>query len=466
MRAPVARSMTGIEQSHQLGEHNARLFVWFRCLFNCRFYYPVYTIMFLDFGLTMAQFALLNALWAGVIVLLEVPSGALADHLGRRNLVIGSAVLMVLEMTVLLLTPVCGPDATPGQLALLFWMFVLNRVLSGASEAAASGADEALAYDAWPTGERQRAWPAVLARLTRAMSVGFILATALGALVYDAGLVNRLLDWFGLTLRVTSEQSLKFPIWLNLLTAVGALVVALRMVECHHDAPARSAGRGLRRAFASTMEAGRWILRSPAPLVLILLGVLFDSMIRLFYTVASNYYRLLDIREAWFGVIGVGAALLGIATTGIMERMARRCDFGFNFKVVGLMIGIGLVSMMMPMGWWSLLPLVPLLLSMRFLQFFLSHYLNQVTDSGHRATVLSFKGLSMNLAYGLVTLLFGVQAAWFEGRRRTEGMAEAEIGQAAFADAIFWWPAWFGFTVLAFWAFLRWRLRRTLDEVV
>ena len=30
---------------------NARLFVWFRLLFNCRFYYPVYTILFLDFGL-------------------------------------------------------------------------------------------------------------------------------------------------------------------------------------------------------------------------------------------------------------------------------------------------------------------------------------------------------------------------------------------------------------------------------
>jgi len=30
-------------------------------LFNCRFYYPIFTILFLDFGLSVAQFAVLNA---------------------------------------------------------------------------------------------------------------------------------------------------------------------------------------------------------------------------------------------------------------------------------------------------------------------------------------------------------------------------------------------------------------------
>ena len=39
-------------------EHsNARLFIWFRILFNCRFYYPVFTILFLDLGLSIGEFA-------------------------------------------------------------------------------------------------------------------------------------------------------------------------------------------------------------------------------------------------------------------------------------------------------------------------------------------------------------------------------------------------------------------------
>ncbi|MCK4786025.1 MAG: MFS transporter, partial [Desulfobacteraceae bacterium] len=56
---------------------NIRLFIAFKVLFNSRFYYPVFTILFLDFGLTVAQFAILNAVWAATIVVAEVPSGAL-----------------------------------------------------------------------------------------------------------------------------------------------------------------------------------------------------------------------------------------------------------------------------------------------------------------------------------------------------------------------------------------------------
>ncbi|MGD8213114.1 MAG: hypothetical protein PVF32_24840, partial [Desulfobacterales bacterium] len=75
-----------------LAIRNVRLFIAFRVCFNARFYYPVFTILFLDFGLTLEQFALLNAAWAASIVLLEVPSGALADTIGRRNLLVATGI--------------------------------------------------------------------------------------------------------------------------------------------------------------------------------------------------------------------------------------------------------------------------------------------------------------------------------------------------------------------------------------
>ena len=46
---------------------NIRLFMAFRVLFNARFYYPVFTVLFLDYGLTLEQFALLNTVWAMTI---------------------------------------------------------------------------------------------------------------------------------------------------------------------------------------------------------------------------------------------------------------------------------------------------------------------------------------------------------------------------------------------------------------
>lgn len=55
----------------------------------------------LDYGLTLAQFAVLNAVWAASIVLLEVPSGALADRFGRKRMVVIAAMLMVIEMVLI-----------------------------------------------------------------------------------------------------------------------------------------------------------------------------------------------------------------------------------------------------------------------------------------------------------------------------------------------------------------------------
>src|SRR5262245_60770726 len=124
----------------RIAERNVRLFIAFRVLFNSRFYYAVFAVMFLDYGLSVEQFALLNVVWAFSIVLLEVPLGAVADHIGRKKTIVAASFLMVLEMCLLAFAPFGNPG-------LLFAMFVGNRILSGAAEACASGADEALAYD-------------------------------------------------------------------------------------------------------------------------------------------------------------------------------------------------------------------------------------------------------------------------------------------------------------------------------
>ena len=76
--------------------------------YNARAYYPVLAILFTDLGLSLDEYVLLNAVWAAAIFLLEVPSGALADTIGRKRLLVFSAALMVVEMAVLLFAPKDG----------------------------------------------------------------------------------------------------------------------------------------------------------------------------------------------------------------------------------------------------------------------------------------------------------------------------------------------------------------------
>ncbi|MDZ4404618.1 MFS transporter [Prosthecobacter sp.] len=438
-----------------MSEHsNARLFVWFRILFNCRFYYPVFTILFLDLGLSIGEFAALNVVWALTSVVLEVPSGALADRFGRRLLVIAAGVLMVLEMAVLCAMPV-------GRHDIVLWLFVLNRVLSGAAEACASGADEALAYDSLPEAERTTLWPQVMAKLSRGMALGFVVSSITGSVLYDHHTLTGALHFLGFEGEVAKEVSMKLPLLLGLGTALTCLLVTLRMTEQRAPAPKASIMQSVRETWLSILKTGGWIWRTRAAFALIVFGLVFDSVIRLFLTVASNFYRLVGIEEGWYGVIGTGVSLLGLVTAGWMETSTKVMSARQNFLWLGLVVFGGLMAAAHPQpGWTGIVLVVPLFLSMRFLQFFLSHYLNEIVDSAQRATALSFRGLTINLAYGALTLLFGWQTGWVGSN-----LGLKADDPRVFAAALTVWPWWFvGTVVLAgAWLWLR-RFSMPKDE--
>ncbi len=238
---------------------NIPLFIAFRLLFNARFYYPIFAVIQLDYGLTMPQFAILNAIWAVSIVLLEVPSGALADRIGRKRMVVLASVLMVLEMALIAFVPL-------GNVTLVFWVWVINRVLSGAAEAAASGADEALAYDSIPEEDQKIRWPGVLSRLMTLSSLALVVAMLVGAAVYDPAFLNRVIGWFGGEGNFDKETVLRFPVYLTLATAICAVIVSLAMKE-----PERDSGRDESCSmWGEIFEVGKWILQKPFVYAIIL----------------------------------------------------------------------------------------------------------------------------------------------------------------------------------------------------
>ncbi len=407
---------------------NIPLFIAFRVLFNARWYYPVLAVLFLDFGLSIGQYALLNVAWAAAIVGLEVPSGALADRVGRKRLVVFAAALMVVEMAVFAFAPRAHPT-------LLFALFLLNRVLSGAAEASASGADEALAYDSLMAEGRAAEWPRVLERLMRWQSAAFFVAMMVGAAVYDPRFVQRAVDFLGLHWTVTREVTMRFPIYLTLTNAVLALLVTLRMREPARPASTASAGA----TWHATLAAGAWILRTPAALTVILAGLCFDSIVRLFLTIGSNYYRLIAIPEVAYGLIGSGFAVIGLLLAPLARRLAERQSMRANFSLVAGCILAGFTGLALAWPVWGLLFVLPLGVAMTLTQFFISHYLNTaVADSAQRATVLSFRGLAYNLAYGGIGLLFAAL---------TRGLAGRGNADAVFAASLTWLPWYFIATV-------------------
>lgn len=438
---------------------NIRLFIAFRIFFNARFYYPVFTILFLDFGLSIEQFALLNTVWAITIVCAEVPSGALADILGRRYLIVATSLLMVVELSVIAFVPL-------GNTTLVFWAFLINRIVSGLAEAMASGADEAIAYDALVAEGQEEDWPRVLSVQMRLRSIASIITMTFGALMYDPSVVNRLLAWFGSFQGLSQQTTMRFPIYLTLVLAILATITALRMEEDGRGEGEDDTFKVL-AALKMTWQAGCWIARTPFALAVILFGMCYDHILRMIVTMTSQYYRLIELPEASFGVIGSAIGLLGLMTPKVAEYMAENYSATINMYWISALTLLGLAGLTGFFPYWGLVPMGLIFVAIMMVSFFTSHYLNQITESHQRATVLSFKGLAFNLAYGLIGFFFALLITHLRARERTlhSDWLPGAIEDAAFRGAIGWFP-WYTLVCLAATGFYCWyRLRHSSESV-
>ena len=381
---------------------NPRRFVLFTVFYNARAYYPVLAILFIDLGLTLDQFVLLNLIWAATIFLFEVPSGALADTIGRKKLLVFAAGLMIVEILCLLLAPRNGG-------AMLLGLCVVNRICSGLSEACASGADEALAYDSLHESGREDSWDKLLATSMRWRSAGMVVAMILGGLIYDPDVMNRLLP---ANFHLSADFVHRLPVALVFCQAIVCLIVTLRMVESPKHATG-DVGSTCKGAIRITLETARWVFTKPETLVVVVIGLSIDSIVRNFATITSSYYRLIELKPWCYGFIGAAIGLIGWFVPAIAKSLNNRFGTLTNLGIAAGVSLIGLAALVPAWPVFGLLPAMLLMTTLGYLGFTVSRALHREADSSKRATVLSVKGLAFNLGYGLFSLGFSRLLASF-----------------------------------------------------
>jgi MFS family permease len=422
-------------------DRNWRRFVLFRVLFNSRFYYPVLAVLFLDLGLSATEYTLLNFAWALAIVFTDLPAGVLADRIGRKPLVVAAALFMVLEMILLSVAPLHG-----GIVLLLCCL--ANRILSGMAEGMASGADEALVFDSLAERGRSKEWPRVLDHVMRWQGVGMVIAMLVGGAVYDPIFMRHLFLFFGANFHFAQGSTLRFPIYLNLMTALLTLWIALGLRE-----PAARATKIVAEdkdsngpevtAWHLVVNAGTWIMRTPAALFVIAAGVLIDSVVRLFLTFSSSYFRMIELPEATFGLIGASMGGLGLIISPVARRMVATNSVARNYGLLAVTVLLGLTGAACRWNYWGVIFIVPLSAAIMALGYIVSYYLNALVDSSHRATVLSFKGVAFNLGYGFISLVFALVL---------RAVRDGGSTQDAVARSLLFLPVWilFGSLLCAF----------------
>jgi MFS family permease len=136
--------------------------------------YPVYALLFADTGLSVWQITSLFIIWSGSSLVLEAPSGAWADAVSRRLLLIAGPLLTAVAFLAWAIFPA-------------YWVFALGFLFWGLKGALASGALEALVFEELDRVGAADRYATVMGRAASAGTIGVVLAMALAAPVLAVG---------------------------------------------------------------------------------------------------------------------------------------------------------------------------------------------------------------------------------------------------------------------------------------
>lgn len=340
------------------------------------FYSHVGTLYLQERGLTLFQANSIGSIIIGTIFLAEVPTGVLADRIGRKNSVIAAIALQLL-----------------GEVLYLFsrsyWAFALIAVIAGLGFAFLSGAVEALIYDTLPLATRELDMKKAMGLSGMAHQFAFVLAPILGGIFLPVYTLNRFL-WavFGTACSVAV-----------------ALLVAFTLEE-----PARTgASRAHSPGPLAIMRGGWREVRGSRTLQwLLLIGVFTATFAMSLVTLYQPYFARFEISAFGMGMaFAAGAMLAGLGERYVylLETwLGRRWGFTLATLLPGLLYlafaavnAASVVVLLFILTYGAGTLKNPLL----------SAYQNQLIQSENRATTLSLISLLNSLYVALVSLLMG-----------------------------------------------------------
>lgn len=340
---------------------------------NLYFYNHIGTLYQQTRGLNLFQVSSIWSIIVGTIFLAEVPTGVLADKIGRKWSIVTALMLQTLgEVLYLFATD--------------YYTFVLIAILAGIGYAFLSGANEALIYDSLKERDRESTMKKSMGLIGGAYHFAFFIAPLIGGLIVSQLVMSKFL----------------VAIFFTACSVFVAFLISLTLKEPQdrYTHVAESPFMILKAGFNQVKSNSKlkWFIA-----ISVLTSTFSNSLISLY----QPYFAAASVPTFWIGAAlslgGLLAFLIQKYAYLIEEKIGRA-----GFMVVTIWPGIMYLLFAMVS-----LPtlLVPIFIfayaSMEAKNPLLSAYKNEQIKSKNRATVLSLINMFGSLYVALMSLFFG-----------------------------------------------------------
>lgn len=330
---------------------------------------PVIVLFYQDNGMGMHDIFILKAIYSVAIVVMEIPSGWMADVWGRKKtLILGS----ILGSTGFLMY----------SFSYGFFAFVLAEIVLGIGHSFVSGADSAMLFDSLKADNKTEKYTKEEGRITSFGNFAEAIAGVLGGFL--------------------AAISLRTPFYFQFAVAAVAIPAAITLIEPAFKTPGDSHSikklvQNIRTTFVHHQN-----LR-----IAILLSAVTGTATLTFAWLVQPYFKAINLPVEIFGIFWTALNL----TVGVSSVFAHKVEL-FLGKRKTLILIIVLLS-----AGYFLSGIVITYFGLAFLFLFylirgiatpvLKNHLNLYTESDVRATMLSVRNFIIRITFAVIGPLLG-----------------------------------------------------------
>ncbi|HIG98607.1 TPA: MFS transporter [Candidatus Woesearchaeota archaeon] len=333
------------------------------------FFLPVYVIYLYQKGLSFTEIMMLEAFYAVIPVILEIPSGYFADVKGRKASLVVSLLCFIGAVAALLF-------------GTAVWHFLVSMALWGASSAFWSGANSALVYDTLLTARQEKRYPAIWGRMLFVMYCSFAAGSVIGG--YVAGV------------------NMALTLIMNLVTGAGALLVMLSLTE-----PLREKRIMSKCHLHNLVHISRQAFGNRKFVFITAYNAFFAMVSLVLFLIIQPLAISLGVSLGSLGALfGLGSVVMAIGTL-MGHRIAGKRATGMLLFALAAISGVSLLAVAFLKSPWALLLFLVPAAAYGMVQVAGNVIINGVTSSDRRATVLSIEGMTTKIAYAASAVFLG-----------------------------------------------------------
>lgn len=317
------------------------------------------------------QIGILDGLVFGIGLIAEIPSGALADLLGRkRQLQIG---LLLMSAGFLM-----------QGFAQAYWYILVGMIMFTIGMAFVSGSDDALVYDSLDGEGKSSQWDKVVARKFQIMHIVTISSYLIGGLLYIL--------------------HFRLPF---IMTGIGILV-GFFVAGTFEETCKASGNLSMKAYVRQNVEGMRYLLRRHmwlyAFMAIIVLGIGYAFDVGVIKPLTLNAFGYFANAQAVINAVAGGVAILALTQ---LDRLRNYLGEKRGLIVLALIMGAGFLAASFPIGKLGLLAFLAVFVVNSLIEPWLNDIVQQEVSSSHRATALSTLALLQKLPYVVLAPIAG-----------------------------------------------------------